>query len=558
MVGGVPSPSRRASSSENTAVSTRRASREDVEKAAEQSRQSSVQEGMVNPGYGEEKQVQQSSGLDTTTAATVNATDAPLQPQERPKAMDWDGPDDPLNPHNWSAARKWFQTYTISGIAFVGTFTSSVFTPAIEVAALELNSSTLVSTFAYSIYSLGLAFGGPFAAPLSETFGRRPVIFISLPIFALFTLGTGFANSMATLVILRFWSGFFAAPSLSMGSGTLSDIWPPEKRSGPMSLYVATPFFGPAIGPLLGAAVTQSQGWRWTSWLILFFTVVLVIAPAPFFVESYKPVLLRQRAKKLNLPLPLSPTEGMPLPKIVSTYVTKTLTRPMHMLLTEPIIATFNAYSAFNFGLLYAFFAAFPYVFKKEYGFDSLSTGLTFLGLGVGVIVATACIVSFSKFYYIPRVRQAVIEKRPPPPFATSRLKPEKRLGLAIAGGPLLTISLFLFGWSAAYGVHWIVPTIAEVFFGCGNMLIFMACMMYMTDTYGPLYSASAMASNAILRYVLGAVFPLFAVQMFKHLGAQWACTLLGCLSFLGASIPFVLARYGEVLRSRSGYKRDG
>jgi hypothetical protein len=45
---------------------------------------------------------------------------------------------------------------------------------------------------------------------------------------------------------------------------------------------------------------------------------------------------------------------------------------------------------------------------------------------------------------------------------------------------------------------------------------------------------------------------------MFRRLGPQWACTLLGCLSILGACIPFVLAKYGETLRSRSGYKRSG
>ncbi|KAH7399158.1 benomyl/methotrexate resistance protein [Phaeosphaeria sp. MPI-PUGE-AT-0046c] len=478
--------------------------------------------------------------------------------QERPKALDWDGADDPLNPHNWSMARKWFQTYTISGVAFVGTFASSVFTPGIELAATDLGSTRLIGTLAFSIYQLGLAFGGPFAAPLSETFGRRPVIFISLPIFALFILGTGFAHNMATLVILRFFAGFFAAPSLSMGSGTLSDIWPPEKRSGPMSLYVSTPFFGPALGPLLGAAVSRSLGWRWTSWLILFFTIVLVIAPAPFYIESYKPILLRQRAKKRGLPLPRSPTEGLSLPKVLSTYVSKTLTRPMRMLLTEPIIAAFNAYSAFNFGLLYAFFAAFPYVFETEYGFNSLSTGLTFLGLGVGVIIAAVTILLFSKRYYKPRVREAVAKEEPKPSFATSRIPPEKRLPLAMIGGPCNVIGLFLFGWSTAYQVHWIVPTIAEGFFGFGNMLIFMSCMMYITDTYGPLFSASAMASNAILRYILGGTFPLFAVQMFRGLGSQWACTLLGCLSILGAYIPFALVRFGPRLRQNSGYRRDG
>jgi MFS family permease len=72
----------------------------------------------------------------------------------------------------------------------------------------------------------------------------RPLVFISLPVFALFILGAGFAQNMTTLVVIRFFAGLFAAPSLSMGSGTLSDLWQPERRSRPMSMYVAARIFG--------------------------------------------------------------------------------------------------------------------------------------------------------------------------------------------------------------------------------------------------------------------------------------------------------------------------
>ncbi|KAF2994583.1 hypothetical protein E8E13_001547 [Curvularia kusanoi] len=395
---------------------------------------------------------------------TANNT-APHHPHPPPTpatTLDWTSPSDPLNPHNWPALRRWFQTLTISSIALVGTFASSVFTPAIPPTTSSFSSPPLLATFAFSIYQLGLAFGGPFAAPLSETYGRKPVVFLSLPVFGLFVLGTGFAQSMPAIVVTRFWAGVFAAPSLSMGSGTLSDLWTPERRSGPMAVYVAAPFFGPAIGPLLGAAVTTHLSWRWTSWLILFATVLFVLLPAPFYCESYKPVLLRQRARKAHLPVPPSPLEGMSWSKALRVYASKTLTRPLHMLVTEPIVLAFNAYT---------FFAAFPRVYAEFYNFNSLSTGLTFLSIGAGVVAASITILLFSKKWY---------------------------------------------GWTTAYRVHYIVPTIAEGLFGYGNMLVFMSCMMYMTDTYGPLYSASAMASNAVLRYILGGTFPLFAVQMFE------------------------------------------
>jgi hypothetical protein len=83
-------------------------------------------------------------------------------------------------------------------------------------------------------------------------------------------------------------------------------------------------------------------------------------------------------------------------------------------------------------------------VYLEYYGFDSLWTGLTFLGVGVGVLVATIVIMLFSKKWYLPHVREAVANSEPAPSFATSRLEPEKRLPLAMIGGPCLTIGLFM------------------------------------------------------------------------------------------------------------------
>lgn len=123
-----------------------------------------------------------------------------------------------------------------------------MYTPGIKDVQNEFGVSPVVSILPYSFYTLGLAFGPMIGSPLSESLGRRRVYQTTLPFFALFILGSGFARSIGTLVICRFFAGLFGSPALSIGSATISDIWPPAHRAVPMAMYVAAPFAGPALG----------------------------------------------------------------------------------------------------------------------------------------------------------------------------------------------------------------------------------------------------------------------------------------------------------------------
>lgn len=55
-----------------------------------------------------------------------------------------------------------------------------------------------------------------------------------------------------------------------------------------------------------------------------------------------------------------------------------------------------------------------------------------------------------------------------------------------------------------------------------------------------------------MMRSCVGAVFPLFATQMFQNLGVQWAGTLLGCLAAILVPIPLAFLVWGRYLRSKS------
>jgi MFS family permease len=191
--------------------------------------------------------------------------DLPTSPAKESRAQtlpvdDWDGPNDPENPWNWPLWKRCYHTFIPSGIALVCTLASSIYVPGREDVMRDLGASRIVAVLPYSIYVLALAVGPMLAGPSSEVLGRKAVYLVSIPIFALFILGSGFSRNVGSLIVCRFFAGVFGSPGLSIGSATVADIWRPHERAIPMSLYVTTPFLGPALGPLVGMRLLLMGG----------------------------------------------------------------------------------------------------------------------------------------------------------------------------------------------------------------------------------------------------------------------------------------------------------
>jgi hypothetical protein len=73
-----------------------------------------------------------------------------------------------------------------------------------------------------------------------------------------------------------------------------------------------------------------------------------------------------------------------------------------------------------------------------------------------------------------------------------------------------------------------------------------------MLDVYGPLSGASARAANGLLRYTMGAAFPLFTVQMYEALSVKWATLLLAFVCVSMVPIPWVFYKFGPGIRRKS------
>jgi MFS transporter, DHA1 family, multidrug resistance protein len=84
---------------------------------------------------------------------------AAMRIKEKTYIVEFTGPDDPLNPLNWSIRKRVFATILLSLTTFVVTFASSVFSSALRVVAVEFGISDEVATLGTSLFVIGFAVG---------------------------------------------------------------------------------------------------------------------------------------------------------------------------------------------------------------------------------------------------------------------------------------------------------------------------------------------------------------------------------------------------------------
>ncbi|KAK4539456.1 hypothetical protein LTR36_010933 [Oleoguttula mirabilis] len=477
------------------------------------------------------------------TAATDSAHEAATRTTT---AQDWTGPDDPENPQNWTLLKRCMHIFPIAFLGFAVTAGSSMITPSTPEIEAHFHVSRTAAILSLSLFVLGLGIGPSIAAPISETFGRSIVYKGSAPIFMLFILGAGFSKTFGGLLVCRLLAGMSGGPVLAVGAGTNADLFPPRTRAISSTFYVMAPFLGPALGPVIGGFVAQYKGYRWTQWCTIFIALAAYAFILPM-QETYKKIILKRRAKRMNIAAPAAATQvkGLAYFKLL---VTVTLARPVHMLVTEPIVLFFSMYTAFTFSVLFGFFAAYPFTFESVYGFNTWQYGLTFLGIGIGVLLAVVTAIVLDRKVYMAKHRQALKEGR-------TVVAPEHRLYVGMVGAFGVPIGLFWFAWTARPDVHWISPVLAGIPFAWGNLCVFVAAATYLIDTYGPLNGASAIAANGLARYAMGAAFPLFTFQMYSKLGIGWATSLLGFISVVMLPIPWIFFKYGSAIRAKSKYE---
>jgi len=357
------------------------------------------------------------------------------------------------------------------------TFTSSVYTSTYDKMDAEFGNSTIVATLGLSLYVFGLGLSPMLLGPLSEFYGRRPIYVVGFSLFLIWLVPSAVARNIQTMLIARFFDGLSGSAFLSVAGGTVGDMFNKEQLAAPMMIYSTAPFLGPGIGPVVGGFINYHIGWRWTYYVTLMWAGIMVVAIGVLVPETYAPVVLRNKARKMRAETGDDTWKAkMELSKkSIARTIVHSMYRPFLILFLDPMCFSLCLFSAILLGVLYLFFGAFQLVFSVVYGFNLWQTGLCFLGILIGMLTAT-CTDPIWHYLYIHQLNKH--EKR-----VGARIsEPEFRLPSTIVGSWLCVIGLFWFGWTIYPSVHWIVPIIGTGVFGCGIILTYVGIFTFLVE----------------------------------------------------------------------------
>jgi len=385
---------------------------------------------------------------------------------------------------------------------------------------------------------------------------------VSFALFIVFAVLSAVSNSISMLIAMRMLSGGAAASVQAVGAGTIADIWESRERGRAMGIFYLGPLCGPLFSPVVGGALGERWNWRATQYALAIYgllTWILVFFALPETLKTRKNIVeeaTASTAPSLNNDnaLPLSRASTREVVQQRSQRFLKVakmmLVDPLKVILYlrfMPVLLTVY-YSAVTFGSLYVLNVSVQYTFEREpYKFPTIIIGLLYLPNSVGYILAS--LVGGRWMDNIMR-REALKANR-----VDERGKlvfhPEDRMREnAWLGALLYPMALIWYGWTVEKGVIWVVPMIANFFYGVGSMLIFAMSTTMLTE-FMPRRSSSGVALNNLCRNILSCIGGVVGAPLIGAIGNGWLFTILGIWTLCSAAVIWAMKRFGPKWREK-------
>src|SRR3974390_1027775 len=152
--------------------------------------------------------------------------------------------------------------------------------PALPKLATAFGRDISIAQMTVSLYMVGIACSQIIMGPLSDRFGRRPVLLAGLSLMVLASLACIFAQSLPQLIAARFLQALGGASGMVISRAIIRDLYPRERIGAMISLVIAVMMIAQMLSPLTGGLVETAFGWRAILYLVTAFALATTIAIA--------------------------------------------------------------------------------------------------------------------------------------------------------------------------------------------------------------------------------------------------------------------------------------
>ncbi|HAI7013866.1 TPA: Bcr/CflA family multidrug efflux MFS transporter [Escherichia coli] len=165
----------------------------------------------------------------------------------------------------------------LAGLSVLGFLATDMYLPAFAAIQADLQKPASAVSASLSLFLAGFAAAQLLWGPLSDRYGRKPVLFIGLTIFALGSLGMLWVENAATLLILRFVQAVGVCAAAVIWQALVTDYYPSQKVNRIFATIMPLVGLSPALAPLLGSWLLVHFSWQAIFATLFAITVVLIL-----------------------------------------------------------------------------------------------------------------------------------------------------------------------------------------------------------------------------------------------------------------------------------------
>lgn len=454
--------------------------------------------------------------------------------------------------------------------------TATIYFPLIPPLAEHFEVSIQAINLTITAYLIFQAISPAFFAAFSDSFGRRPVLLLTLSIYFVASLGLALnRRSYAALLVLRALQSFGGSAVMSIAYGVVADVAVSSERGKMVAPMLAATNLGPCIGPVIGGWIAfGSRQFVWCFWALVIFAGTSLLLVGFTLPETGRMIVgngslpthgvwrtwwsLATAAQLHSHDVETHREKERHFqasPKPAKQYLDMLRSsNPLTCLriLAYPDTAVTLWLAASAYAIWYCVQTTIPLAFDQIYHYNELQVGLSYLTGGVGVVVGGFIAGRLMDWNYkaVAKKHGLSINRTAGDDITHFPIEEARSRGSLVLLG-LSTVILCAYGWSLEARLHASVPLILQFFLGAICTILHQIYNVLMVDIF-PKNSSSAAASGNITRCALSAVAVAILHPLTRVIGRGWFFAAMALLNgVIGALAVIFLRVKGQSCRDR-------